>query len=157
MTENADMTILLNGPVARRGVDFVQRYFDGEVPLDEITGEESEEHRIKKFAAAEILVTVNFGADLPPSPKLKLIHLPASGLDLIDFGAIPSGCKVCNAFEHEVGISEYVMSAMLHFTTRLEQRSARFKTGDWQDTPQLFADFAPNSQAKRWDASVMAP
>jgi phosphoglycerate dehydrogenase-like enzyme len=85
---------------------------------------------------------------LPPTPKLKLIHLPASGLDLIDPASVPAGCKICNAFEHDIGISEYVMSAMLRFTVDLDRRSALFKTGDWRDTPRLFGDVRPELAGK---------
>lgn len=142
------MTILLNGPVARRGVEFVQSFYAGEVNVEEITGEENDAERAQKFADTDVLVTVNFGRDLPPTPKLKLIHLPASGLELIDVEAVPEGCRVCNAFEHDIGISEYVMSAMLRFTVDLDRRSDRFKAGDWQDTPQLFGDFRPELSGK---------
>ncbi|MGI9450567.1 MAG: 2-hydroxyacid dehydrogenase [Geminicoccaceae bacterium] len=145
-------TILLNGPVARCGLDLTKRYYDSDVDVDvdvdEITGNESDDERVRKFAEAEVLVTVNFDSKLPPTPKLRLIHLPASGMDLIDFSSIPSGCRVCNAFEHDIGISEYVMSAMLHFTVDLERRSARFKAGDWTDTPQLFGAFRPELAGK---------
>jgi phosphoglycerate dehydrogenase-like enzyme len=107
MTIEPLMTILLNGPVARRGLDLVRNYYDGSgVEVQEITGDESEDERARKFADADVLVTVDFDAKLPPTPKLKLIHLPASGLDLIDFSSIPEGCRVCNAFEHDIGISE---------------------------------------------------
>jgi phosphoglycerate dehydrogenase-like enzyme len=149
MTIEPLMTILLNGPVARRGLDLVRNYYDGSgVEVQEITGDESEDERARKFADADVLVTVDFDAKLPPTTKLKLIHLPASGLDLIDFSSIPEGCRVCNAFEHDIGISEYVMSAMLHFTVDLERRSTRFKGGDWQDTPQLFGAFRPELSGK---------
>ncbi len=148
MTYNPIKSILLNGPVARRGLDLSRRYFDDDVEIDEITGNETDAERAGKFAEAEVLVTVNFDEKLPPTPKLRLIHLPASGLDLIDFSLIPNGCRVCNAFEHDIGISEYVMSAMLHFTVDLERRSDRFKSGDWTDTPQLFSAFRPELAGK---------
>ncbi len=142
------MTILLNGPVARRGLDVIRRYIGGDVGVMEITGSESDAERAEKFADATVLVTVDFDAKLPATPKLKLIHLPASGLELIDFSSIPKGCRVCNAFEHDIGISEYVMSAMLHFTVDLSRRSERFKQGDWRDTPQLFGSFRPELAGK---------
>ena len=141
-------SILLNGAVARRGLDLVRRYYEGDVRIEEITGTESEVERQEKFASADVLVSVNIDASLPPMPKVRLIHLPASGLDQIDPAAIPEGCRVCNAFEHDIGISEYVMAAILHFSVDLERRSARFKSGDWQDSPQLFAAFRPELAGK---------
>ena len=141
-------TILLNGAVARNGLDLTQRHYGSGVDVKEITGDESDAERARKFAEAEVLVTVNFDASLPPTPKLKLIHLPASGMDLIDFSSIPEGCRVCNAYEHDIGISEYVMSAILHFTVDLARRSDRFKGGDWSDSPQLFGAFRPELAGK---------
>lgn len=148
MTQESIKTILLNGAVARNGLDVVRRYYGDDVKVLEITGDETDAERARKFADAEVLVSVNFDGTLPPTPKLKLIHLPASGLDLIDLSSIPEGCRVCNAFEHDIGISEYVMSAILHFTVDLAQRSARFKSGDWSDTPQLFGAFRPELAGK---------
>ncbi len=143
------MTILLNGPVARRGLDLIRQYDGGDVGVVEITGDESDAERAEKFAEAAVLVTVDFDArKLPDTPKLELIHLPASGLELIEFSTVPKGCRVCNAYEHDIGISEYVMSAMLHFTVGLSGRSERFKRGDWQDTPQLFGAFRPELAGK---------
>lgn len=148
MTDNADITVLLNGAVARRGRDFLERYYEDDIKIEEITGEENDRERQRKFADADVLVTIDFGPELPPTPKLKLIHLPASGLDRIDPASVPAGCKICNTFEHDIGISEYVMSAMLRFTVDLDRRSALFKTGDWQDTPQLFGDVRPELSGK---------
>lgn len=80
MTDELAMTILLNGPVARRGLDLVRNYYDSDdVKVQEITGDESDDERAQKFADADVLVTVDFNAKLPPVPKLKLIHLPAWG------------------------------------------------------------------------------
>ena len=58
---------------------------------------------------------------------------------------MPAGCRVCNVFEHETGISEYVLAAMLHFTIDLAGRSERFRSGDWADSPRLGAPFRPEA------------
>ncbi len=142
------MNVLLNGPVACRGADFIRRHFGDTVSVSEIVGGEDDAERRERFAAADVLVTVDFDADLPAAPKLKLIHLPASGLDQIDLAALPAGCRLCNTFEHDIGVSEYVMAAMLHFTVDLDRRSDRFKSGSWRDTPQLFGAFRPELAGK---------
>ncbi len=43
----------------------------------------------------------------------KLLQLPGAGTDKIVFPALPPDAWVCNAFEHEGPISEYVFAAML--------------------------------------------
>jgi len=50
---------------------------------------------------------------LPPAPKLKLIQSPGTGVDCIDFAAVPPGVRVCNCYGHAEGTAEYVMLAIL--------------------------------------------
>jgi phosphoglycerate dehydrogenase-like enzyme len=137
------MHALLLGPIARRGAELLRRHFAGELSLAAIDEDAPPAALAEAFAKADILIAVRYGADLPPAPRLKLIHLPASGLDEIDFDAVPVGCQVCNAFEHAIGISEYVLAAMLQFTVDLPGRHARFRAGDWSDTPRLDGAFRP--------------
>ena len=99
--------------------------------------------RLSAFARAEILVSVDFAARLPPMPKLRLVHIPAAGLDTVDLAAVPQGCRVCNVFEHDIGVSEYVMAAMLYFTIGLVSKSERFRSGSWTDSPRVGAPFRP--------------
>lgn len=148
MTRMPLTSILLNGPVARRGLDLMRRYYDDDIEIREITEDDSENERAGKFAEADVLVTVDFNGKQPPAPKLKLLHLPVSGTELIDLSTLPEGCRVCNAFGHDIGIGEYVMAAMLHFTVDLEGRDRRFRSGDWQDTPRLFGAFRPELSGK---------
>ena len=77
-------------------------------------------------------------------PKLRLVrHIPAAGLDAVDLAAVPQGCRVCNVFEHDIGVSEYVMAAMLYFTIGLVSKSERFRSGSWTDSPRVGAPFRP--------------
>jgi phosphoglycerate dehydrogenase-like enzyme len=138
-------TVLLNGPIAGRGAGLLRRRFGDRVRLLEIADPAASP---AAFAAADVLVTVELGSGLPPMPNLKLIHLPVAGLDAVDLGAVPEGCPVCNTFEHEIGISEYVLAAMLHGTVGLAGRDARFRSGSWADSPRLSAPFRPEIAGK---------
>jgi phosphoglycerate dehydrogenase-like enzyme len=137
------MKIVLNGPIGHQGTEILRRQFGAEADIVAVDHREVDEQAIRAFAEAEILVTVDFDDGLPPTPKLRLVHLPAAGLDAIDLTAVPAGCRVCNAFEHEIGISEYVMAAMLHHVVDLAGRSERFKAGSWAESPRLAAPFRP--------------
>ncbi len=142
-------TILLNGPLARRGVDLLRQAHGDAIKVTEVTGDEDGTAHERKFAEADILVTADFDrGQIPDMPKLKLIHLPVAGLDHMNLASIPKGCAVCNVAEHEIGIAEYVMSAMLHFTVDLHGRNQRFKAGSWADAPHFFADFRPELAGK---------
>ena len=134
------MTVLLNGPIAHQGAALLRRRFGDGVQIVEVTDPAAS---AAAFAATEVLVTVELGSGLPPMPSLRLVHLAVAGLDAVDLDAVPAGCPVCNSFEHEIGISEYVLAAMLHRTVDLAGRSARFKAGSWAESPRLLAPFRP--------------
>ena len=84
------------------------------------------------LAGADAVVAMQWEAS---APGLKLLQLPGAGVDGIAFETLPAGCRVCNVFEHEIGISEYVMLAMLEWSVRLCALDAGFRDGDW--TPSV--------------------
>jgi phosphoglycerate dehydrogenase-like enzyme len=133
------MRVLLNGPIARRGRELLADHFGDRVELSEITGEEDAAGRAAMFADAEVLISMTFDGDHPPAPKLKLLQLPASGLDAVDIDAVPPGAAVCNVYEHETGIAEYVFAGMLQWVIGLPERDARFRRFDWADGPRMGA------------------
>ena len=87
----------------------------------------------EQLAVADAVVTQYWSERTPRAPSLKLIQLPGAGFDAIDFDTVPSGCTVCNVFEHEIGIAEYIMHALLHVEIRLSQMDEHLRTGRWQD------------------------
>jgi phosphoglycerate dehydrogenase-like enzyme len=119
------LRVALDGSLALQGADLLRERF----------GERLELLEPGQLAEAEVLITVAFDRQLPPLPQLRLIQLPVAGLDQVRLDLVAAGCAVCNVFEHELGISEYVFAAMLHFTLDLAGRSARFKAGSWAGSP----------------------
>ena len=137
------MKIVLNGPVAHAGAAILRQRFGPGADVAEVDHRAADERAMSAFARAEILVSVDFAAGLPPMPQLRLVHSPAAGLDGVDLAAVPQGCRVCNVFEHDIGVSEYVMAAMLYFTIGLVSKSERFRSGSWTDSPRVGAPFRP--------------
>jgi phosphoglycerate dehydrogenase-like enzyme len=45
--------------------------------------------------------------------------------------ALPAGCTVCNVYEHEVPIAEYVMLNMLLLASRQIEHERAFRAGNW--------------------------
>ena len=80
---------------------------------------------------ADVLVANRFQGLIGPFPHLKLIQAPGAGLDEIDLTLVPSGTKVCNVYEHESGVSEYVLLAMLEHCWDLGEADRTFRKGDW--------------------------
>jgi phosphoglycerate dehydrogenase-like enzyme len=142
------MKIVLNGPVAQAGTAILRERFGPAADVAEVDHRALDDRTIRALAEAEVLVSVDFDASLPPTPQLRLVHVPAAGLDALELAAVPDGCRVCNVFEHEIGISEYVMAAMFHDVVDLAGKSARFKAGSWAESPRLAAPFRPELAGK---------
>jgi len=88
------------------------------------------DHRI---GGEDVLVSLRFARHKSPSPRFKLLHIPGAGLDGIDFASLPDCATVCNVFEHEIPIAEYVMTAMLEHEIGYANMVAEFKGNRWPD------------------------
>ena len=86
-----------------------------------------------RLCAAEAIVTQYWTADLPPVPRLRLLQLPGAGFDAIDFDAVPDACAVCNVYEHEIGISEYIVATLLEREIRVSRMDTTLRRGQWRD------------------------
>jgi phosphoglycerate dehydrogenase-like enzyme len=93
-------------------------------------------HAADAFAplAAEADVVIGGGIPLalwPAVPKLKLFQIPWTGYDFCTPADMPRGVPVCNCFEHESSIAEYVMAAMLEWQIGLRHMDTRFRATGW--------------------------
>lgn len=82
-------------------------------------------------ADADVLIGFRFNAKTPKPRKLSLYHVPGAGYDGIDTGLLPSSAILCNCFEHEGAIAEYVMAGILAFNVPLREADAQMRQGDW--------------------------
>ena len=80
---------------------------------------------------ADAIVTVRYDGTWPQAPSLKLMQVPGAGYDGIDLEAIPAGVTLCNVFEHEPGVSEYALLAMLEWCHRLGPADRDLRSGLW--------------------------
>jgi phosphoglycerate dehydrogenase-like enzyme len=85
------------------------------------------------FSDADAVIAFEVRQDLPPAPRLRLLQVPGAGYDQICIGALPSGCTMCNVYEHETGIAEYVLLGMLELTVGMRQLDQRLRESDWSD------------------------
>lgn len=67
----------------------------------------------RALADADVLISLVWNASFPRAPQLKLIQSPGTGVDFIDFKAVPDGVRVCNCYGHAECTAEYVMLALL--------------------------------------------
>lgn len=87
----------------------------------------------RELADADAVVAMSWGADAPAAPKLRLLQLPGAGLDAIDFAATPKQAAICNVFEHEIGMAEYCVLAILEWLIDMRGQDRRLRRGDWSD------------------------
>jgi phosphoglycerate dehydrogenase-like enzyme len=97
----------------------------------EAANHEDRQELERKLADADAMISMNWARNMPFAPKLKLLHLPGAGTDDIAFETVPAQAAVCNVFEHEIGIAEYVLSAMLQWVIGIPRMDAALRRGEW--------------------------
>lgn len=87
------------------------------------------------FAAAmreaDAIVSIAWTRADPPAPALRLLQLPGAGSDGVDMDAVPPRATLCNCYEHEIGIAEYVFGVMLEQAIGIRRMDAGLRNGDW--------------------------
>jgi phosphoglycerate dehydrogenase-like enzyme len=74
----------------------------------------------RALSAADAVVASELASDvLRNAPGLRLVHSLGAGWDGIAVDALPPACVVCNVYEHEIAIGEWVIMVMLALTRRL--------------------------------------
>jgi len=81
--------------------------------------------------AEDVVISLRFSRRNAPLPSFRLLHVPGAGLDGIDFDSLAHECTVCNVYEHEGPIAEYVCAAMLERETRFAAMSRSFTPESW--------------------------
>ena len=74
---------------------------------------DAKEDFARALAEADALISLAWDRSFPAAPKLQLIQSPGTGVDFIDFAAVPPGVRVCNCYGHAEGTAEYVMLSIL--------------------------------------------
>ncbi len=85
------------------------------------------------ISADDVVVSLRFSRRDGPAPDFRLLHVPGAGLDGIDMESVPAGAGICNVFEHEIPIAEFVMTSMLNWEIRPDALRASFATDTWPD------------------------
>jgi phosphoglycerate dehydrogenase-like enzyme len=90
----------------------------------------------------DVVISLRFSrrGDKPP---FRLLHVPGAGLDGIDMPSLSEHCTVCNVFEHEIPIAEFVSLAMLEWQIRLRAMTAQFSAGNWS---RLYRNRQPHGE-----------
>lgn len=82
----------------------------------------------------DAVIALRFGAAQGQLFRPRLLHLPGAGDDAIDKSCLPPGCIICNVFEHETSLAEYVLAAMLEHAIGYSRLRRQFQADRWQQT-----------------------
>ena len=74
---------------------------------------DAKEALARDLVDADVLISLVWNKTFPRAPRLRLIQSPGTGVDFIDFAAVPAGVRVCNCYGHAEGTAEYVLLAIL--------------------------------------------
>ena len=92
-----------------------------------------------KLPGTDALVGMNWKAGYPRVDSLKLVQLAGAGFDGVQFDAVPDSAAVCNVYEHEIGIAEYLLLVMLEWQIRLMWLHSNLQQKRWVGTFQVGA------------------
>lgn len=96
-----------------------------------------------QISADDVLISLRWARKASNSPLFKMLHVPGAGLDGIDLSSIPKTAWVCNVFEHEIPIAEYVMGAMIDLEIGYARMCADFTDEQW---PALYRSRIPHGE-----------
>lgn len=84
--------------------------------------------------AVDAAIALRFGQPEARQFEPRLLHLPGAGADQVDFAVLPPGCVVCNVFEHEIPLAEYVLAAILDHAIGYSSMRRSFDAERWPET-----------------------
>ena len=85
---------------------------------------------------AQAVVTTIFTPEMGRvGESLRAILVPAAGYERIESAAVPVGCVVANAYEHEWPIAEWVLMAMVALDHDVLEADRTFRAGSWTMWP----------------------
>jgi len=127
------MNILLQGHIAVSGENYLKEVADPHWKIQTWTPDTLCETTFANMAAvANVIVGGNIpGNSWPAAPALSLFQIPWTGYNHTGPERMPLNIPVCNCFEHESAIAEYVLLAMLDWEIRLGQMHKSMCENGW--------------------------
>jgi phosphoglycerate dehydrogenase-like enzyme len=85
---------------------------------------------------AHAVITTVFTPEMGhAADSLRAILVPAAGYERICRDAVPGGCVVANAYEHEWPVAEWVIMTMIALDHEVLRADRTFKAGSWEMWP----------------------
>lgn len=126
-------TALVQGRIAVQFTAFLEKYLDNDW---KILVWDPAKNDVDEFVQMAAIADCVVGGGIPTErwpaiPNLKLFQIPWTGFDFCTAETMPKGVPVCNCFEHESAIAEFVMGGMLEMSLGLRQLDQQFRRGGW--------------------------
>jgi phosphoglycerate dehydrogenase-like enzyme len=124
--------VLVSGSAEEVASDLAER-----VPEAEIVRLADPTRLSDALAGADAVVCNRLTPDDTRDAKgLRLVQATSAGADRVDPAALPPGCVLCNAYEHEDAIAEWVLMSVLALTRHLLVYDRGLRQGEWnRDLP----------------------
>ncbi|MDD9905292.1 MAG: 2-hydroxyacid dehydrogenase [Rhodospirillaceae bacterium] len=126
------LTLLLGGQMAAPRADYLKQHLTTDWCVTTWVEGEPFEDFADLVSNADAFVGGFIKGDWPAVPKLRLYQVPFTGYDWIGPEKLPGGCQLCNTFEHETTIAEYVMATMLEWEFRIGEADRKFRVDGWK-------------------------
>jgi phosphoglycerate dehydrogenase-like enzyme len=88
-------------------------------------------------------VTIRFTAEDARRVHCRLLQVSGAGLDAIALDSVSSSTTICNVYEHEIPIAEYVMLAVLEHRIGFFAMAASFSNENWN---AIFQERKPHGE-----------
>ena len=79
----------------------------------------------------DVVIASRFAAKEAARVRFRLLQAPGAGIDKIDFAAVDPEAAICNAYEHEGPIAEYVFAAVLDHAVGYGAMTRRMAEQGW--------------------------
>jgi phosphoglycerate dehydrogenase-like enzyme len=142
----AALKVILLGPESAPFADLLRSGLRGKWELRVFAPTEPTADLAAELVSAEVLISCRYHRSFPPMPALRLLQVPATGINSISLAAVPATAAVCNAFGHQIAVAEYVILGMLACARDLLAVRQRFVLGKWHagggatDTPPTYGE-----------------
>jgi phosphoglycerate dehydrogenase-like enzyme len=123
--------LLLRWDRSSGDLDLIKAGLSKDWEVLELAEDAPQDELVRVLAVADACVSGDWPASMPPAPKLRLLQTSGTGYNGVDFSALPAGCAVCNVFEHESAMAEYLVLAMLEWQIGLRRMDAALRQGVW--------------------------
>jgi len=126
-------TVFLAGRMCIPWIDWIQDRLTTNWNVIHWSEDEDFARFVDLAPGADAIVGGRIKGAWPTVPNLKLYQIPFTGFDWLHPEDVPEGCTVCNAFEHEIAIAEYILGTMLEWEIGFAKSDRRFRTHGWDN------------------------